>query len=216
MVPDHTTVALLLLDIVNDLGFPVPYMNDNYVRWQSDFRYAAGKGSAWQADRRLPGAAENDYFVLKAKRSALLRGPSTCCGSASPRANGPCGQHLSVLHRICGTTASSSRQNAWPRRPGTRISGRWVMHTLLRWSPSIRLRLDRQAKGDPPHRSFREYHYRQPAGPVDRRSSGFVQHSWRPAATEHAVGRCCGERLHGTRLGSTGRGGEGPRDSDKV
>jgi nicotinamidase-related amidase len=67
MVPDHSRVALLLLDVVNDLefpggdrllrhalpmarrlarlrararraGIPVVYVNDNYGRWRSDFR----------------------------------------------------------------------------------------------------------------------------------------------------------------------------------
>jgi nicotinamidase-related amidase len=67
MVPDHSRVALLLLDVVNDLEFPggerlvrhavpmarrlarlrarakraripVIYVNDNYGRWRSDFR----------------------------------------------------------------------------------------------------------------------------------------------------------------------------------
>jgi nicotinamidase-related amidase len=105
MVPDHSTVALLLLDVVNDLefpggerllrhavpmarrlarlrtrakraGIPVVYVNDNYGRWQSDFRRLTARCRRKSARGKpivdLLAPAEDDYFVLKPKHSGFF------------------------------------------------------------------------------------------------------------------------------------------------
>jgi nicotinamidase-related amidase len=105
VAPDKSEWALLLIDVINDFDFPegrkllrfalpaarslaalkqrarrarIPavYVNDNFGRWQSDFRK--------QVDRCLdadcPGApvakllvpADDDYFVLKPKHSGFF------------------------------------------------------------------------------------------------------------------------------------------------
>jgi len=105
MVPDHSPVALLLLDVVNDLEFPggerlvrhaVPmarrlarlrarakragipaiYVNDNYGRWQSDFRRLTARcrreGARGKPVVDLLTPADDDYFVLKPKHSGFF------------------------------------------------------------------------------------------------------------------------------------------------
>ena len=104
MVPDHASVALLLLDVINDLDFdggekllaharpgaeriaalkarakrvriPAIYVNDNYGRWQSDFKRLV----AHCLEDDVPGRAlaevlrpeDDDYFVLKPKHSGF-------------------------------------------------------------------------------------------------------------------------------------------------
>jgi nicotinamidase-related amidase len=104
MVPDHADVALLLLDVINDLDFeggekllvharpaadriaalkarakrqriPAIYVNDNYGRWQSDFKRLV----AHCLEDDVPGRAlveilrpeDDDYFVLKPKHSGF-------------------------------------------------------------------------------------------------------------------------------------------------
>lgn len=103
--PDKCKIALLLIDVINDLDFPeanqllryarpmarkilrlkerakkagvpVIYVNDNFGRWQSDFR--------WQVQHCLRGDSrgheivallqpeEDDYFVLKPKHSGFF------------------------------------------------------------------------------------------------------------------------------------------------
>jgi nicotinamidase-related amidase len=104
-VPDEAPVALVLIDVINDLEFPggdellghalpmadrlaafkrraraarvpVIYANDNFGKWQSDFRRllercrADGVRGRPLAERLAP--AEDDYFVLKPKHSAFF------------------------------------------------------------------------------------------------------------------------------------------------
>jgi nicotinamidase-related amidase len=105
MVPDKADVALILLDVINDLefeegdlllqhalpaarriaalkarckeaGIPVIYVNDNFGRWQSDFRRlinhctAPGARGRPMVELLLPDA--DDYFVLKPKHSGFF------------------------------------------------------------------------------------------------------------------------------------------------
>lgn len=102
--PDHCPVALLLIDVINDLdfpgneeilrvappmakalsalkrraksvGIPVIYVNDNFGRWQSDFRklvdHCLKDGVPGEAVARLLQPEEDDYFVLKPKHSGF-------------------------------------------------------------------------------------------------------------------------------------------------
>jgi nicotinamidase-related amidase len=104
-VPEHSTVALLLIDVINDLDFegsepivrqapalaerlaaltrraraariPVVYVNDNFGRWQSDFRrlidHCLDDGVPGEALARTLLPDEDDYFVLKPKHSAFF------------------------------------------------------------------------------------------------------------------------------------------------
>lgn len=101
--PDKSGAALLLIDVINDFDFPegeqllqlalpvgqniaqlkqrakaagIPaiYVNDNFGRWQSDFKKIvdhsreAGIGKAF-VDLLLP--EDDDYFVLKPKHSGF-------------------------------------------------------------------------------------------------------------------------------------------------
>jgi nicotinamidase-related amidase len=105
MVPDQSTVALLLLDVINDLefpggerlvrhtvpmarrlarlrlrakraGIPVVYVNDNYGRWQSDFRRLTARcrrrGARGKPVVDLLAPSDDDYFVLKPKHSGFF------------------------------------------------------------------------------------------------------------------------------------------------
>ena len=102
---DRSTVALVLIDVINDLDFPgsdelikqaapmadrilalkrraqqehipVIYVNDNFGRWQSDFKklidHCLHDGVPGQplVERLLPD--ETDYFVLKPKHSGFF------------------------------------------------------------------------------------------------------------------------------------------------
>ena len=100
--PDKSEVALLLIDVVNDLDFPeapqllryalpmarklarlkqrakkaripVIYVNDNFGRWQSDFRKQVQHCLRVESRGReivmLLQPEEDDYFVLKPKHS---------------------------------------------------------------------------------------------------------------------------------------------------
>lgn len=103
-VPEQSPVALLLIDVINDFqfpeadqllrhalpmaeriaklkaaalnhGVPVIYVNDNFGRWQSDFRRQvehclahAGRGRKI-VELLAPG--ERDYFVLKPRHSGF-------------------------------------------------------------------------------------------------------------------------------------------------
>jgi nicotinamidase-related amidase len=102
--PDESPVALLLIDIINDLeweggeqmleqalpmaeritalagrardaGVPVVYVNDNYGKWQSDFRqvveHCLADGVRGEPLAKLLHPAEDDYFVLKPKHSGF-------------------------------------------------------------------------------------------------------------------------------------------------
>jgi nicotinamidase-related amidase len=104
-VPESAAVALLLVDVINDLAFegseplvrqapamaeriaalktrakaakiPVVYINDNFGRWQSDFRrlveHCLNDGVPGEplVRRLLPD--DDDYFVLKPKHSAFF------------------------------------------------------------------------------------------------------------------------------------------------
>ena len=102
--PDKSNAALLLIDVINDFDFPegdellelampvgrniaelkqrakaadipVIYVNDNFGRWQSDFKKivthateANAKGKSF-VELLLPG--DDDYFVLKPKHSGF-------------------------------------------------------------------------------------------------------------------------------------------------
>jgi nicotinamidase-related amidase len=102
--PENSPIALLIIDVISDFGFPsgdkllentkpivenilalrrkadrakipVIYINDNFGKWQSDFKNLlkhatakSSKGSA-VANRLKPRA--KDYFVLKPKHSGF-------------------------------------------------------------------------------------------------------------------------------------------------
>jgi nicotinamidase-related amidase len=103
-VPEDCTVALLLIDVINDLDFegsealvaqsepmakrilelkrrakaagvPAIYVNDNFGRWQSDFRkvveHCLEDGVPGEAMARILAPEDDDYFVLKPKHSAF-------------------------------------------------------------------------------------------------------------------------------------------------
>lgn len=103
-VPESSPVALLLIDVINDLDFegsealvrqapamasrlsalktrakaakiPVVYINDNFGRWQSDFRrlvdHVLEDGVPGEALARTLLPDDDDYFVLKPKHSGF-------------------------------------------------------------------------------------------------------------------------------------------------
>jgi nicotinamidase-related amidase len=103
-VPDDCSVVLILIDLINDFefegadeiftntlaiartvaslknkaseaGVPVIYVNDNFGRWQSDFRklvdHCLNDGVRGRAIAELLVPDERDYFVLKPKHSAF-------------------------------------------------------------------------------------------------------------------------------------------------
>jgi nicotinamidase-related amidase len=103
-VPEDCSVALLLIDVINDLefegsealvaqsepmarrirelkrrakaaGVPAIYVNDNFGRWQSDFRkvveHCLEDGVPGEAMARILAPEDDDYFVLKPKHSAF-------------------------------------------------------------------------------------------------------------------------------------------------
>jgi nicotinamidase-related amidase len=103
--PDKSEVALLLIDVINDLDFPeanqllryarpmarkllrlkqrakkagvpVIYVNDNFGRWQSDFRrqvkHCLRESSRGHEIVSLLQPDEDDYFVLKPKHSGFF------------------------------------------------------------------------------------------------------------------------------------------------
>lgn len=103
-VPEHCRVALLLIDVINDLefegaeallehaipmarriaglkarakaaGIPAVYVNDNFGRWQSDFRkvveHCLHDGVRGEPIARVLEPDSDDYFVLKPKHSGF-------------------------------------------------------------------------------------------------------------------------------------------------
>ncbi|MGA9771474.1 MAG: isochorismatase family cysteine hydrolase [Blastocatellia bacterium] len=103
--PDKAEVALLLIDLINDLefeggkdllkhalpvaervaalkkrakraGIPVIYVNDNFGKWQSDFRrlltHCREEGVCGKPLADLLQPEEDDYFVLKPKHSGFF------------------------------------------------------------------------------------------------------------------------------------------------
>jgi nicotinamidase-related amidase len=103
--PDKSEIALLLIDVINDLDFPeanqllryarpmarklvrlkerakkaripVIYVNDNFGRWQSDFRrqvqHCLREKSRGHEIVALLQPEEDDYFVLKPKHSGFF------------------------------------------------------------------------------------------------------------------------------------------------
>ena len=103
-VPDTSAVVLLLIDVINDLefeggetllnfafpaaeriaelkrrtaqlGIPAIYVNDNFGKWQSDFRklvaHCLNDGVRGEPLARLLAPEEHDYFVLKPKHSGF-------------------------------------------------------------------------------------------------------------------------------------------------
>jgi len=104
-VPDKAEVALLLIDVINDLefssgpdllkqalpmarrlaelkrrakeaGVPVVYVNDNFGRWQSDFKklldHCLEEGICGKPLADLLAPDDEDYFVLKPKHSGFF------------------------------------------------------------------------------------------------------------------------------------------------
>jgi nicotinamidase-related amidase len=105
-VPERSPVALLLVDVINAMDFagaaplvrqavrmapriaalkrrakaaaiPVVYINDNFGRWQSDFRsvvaHCLRDGVPGEPVARLLQPDDDDYFVLKPKHSAFFQ-----------------------------------------------------------------------------------------------------------------------------------------------
>jgi nicotinamidase-related amidase len=103
--PDKAEVALLLIDLINDLefesgkdllkpallvaervaalkerakraGVPVIYVNDNFGKWQSDFKkllvHCSEEGVCGKPVADLLQPEEDDYFVLKPKHSGFF------------------------------------------------------------------------------------------------------------------------------------------------
>jgi nicotinamidase-related amidase len=103
-VPDNSSVVLILIDLINDFefdgadpmftntlaiaqpiaklkknakaaGIPVIYVNDNFGKWQSDFRklvdHCLEDNVKGKPIARLLKPDERDYFVLKPKHSAF-------------------------------------------------------------------------------------------------------------------------------------------------
>lgn len=103
-VPENCPVALLLIDVINDMefegaealveqavpmahriaalkkrarqaGIPAIYVNDNFGRWQSDFRrvveHCLQDGVPGEEVARILEPEDDDYFVLKPKHSAF-------------------------------------------------------------------------------------------------------------------------------------------------
>jgi nicotinamidase-related amidase len=103
-VPDNSYVVLILIDLINDFefdgadpmftntlaiaqpiaklkknakaaGIPVIYVNDNFGKWQSDFRklvdHCLEDNVKGKPIARLLKPDERDYFVLKPKHSAF-------------------------------------------------------------------------------------------------------------------------------------------------
>jgi nicotinamidase-related amidase len=103
--PDKSEIALLLIDVINDLdfpeanqllrsarpmarkilrlkdrakkaGLPVIYVNDNFGRWQSDFRRLVQHCLRGESRGReivaLLQPEDDDYFVLKPKHSGFF------------------------------------------------------------------------------------------------------------------------------------------------
>ncbi|HYY41458.1 MAG TPA: isochorismatase family cysteine hydrolase [Pyrinomonadaceae bacterium] len=104
-VPDKGAVALVLIDVINDLefnsgpellkqalpmaerlaafkrrakaaGVPIIYVNDNFGRWQSDFKklldHCLAEGVCGKPLAELLAPDEDDYFVLKPKHSGFF------------------------------------------------------------------------------------------------------------------------------------------------
>jgi nicotinamidase-related amidase len=104
-VPDTAEVALLLIDVINDLefdggesllqhalpaaqkiaalkkrlqqeGVPVIYVNDNFGKWQSDFKkivtHCLQDGVRGKPIVELLAPGDDDYFVLKPKHSGFF------------------------------------------------------------------------------------------------------------------------------------------------
>ena len=104
VAPERSSTVLLLVDVINDfnfprarqllrfalpaarrivtlkkrlraLGIPAIYVNDNFGRWQSDFKKQVEKcvsdGSLGAPVARLLIPGENDYFILKPKHSGF-------------------------------------------------------------------------------------------------------------------------------------------------
>lgn len=63
----------------HEAGAPVVYVNDNFMRWQADFRelvaVCAHDGMPGAAIARMLEPGPDDYFVLKPKHSAFLSTP---------------------------------------------------------------------------------------------------------------------------------------------
>lgn len=102
--PENSPIALLIIDVISDFGFPsgdkllentkpivenilslrrkadrakipVIYINDNFGKWQSDFKnllkHATAKSSKGSAVANQLKPRAKDYFVLKPKHSGF-------------------------------------------------------------------------------------------------------------------------------------------------
>lgn len=107
-VPDRSAIALVLIDVINDLEFeggerilrfaknmaprlarlkqraydrniPAIYVNDNFGKWQSDFRaqvsHCLDDGVRGEPIARLLQPTERDYYILKPKHSGFFATP---------------------------------------------------------------------------------------------------------------------------------------------
>jgi len=133
--PENSSVALLLIDVINDLefegagslveqaevmakriaslkerardaGIPAIYANDNFGRWQSDFRrvvtHCLEDGVRGEQMARILQPAEDDYFVLKPKLRFLrhhTRHPSRLHRRENVDSHRHCRQHLHPFQR---------------------------------------------------------------------------------------------------------------------
>lgn len=103
--PDNSNAALLIIDVISDfefedaeklfenalpmakklaafkkrakeIGIPAIYVNDNFGKWQSDFRkllaHARDKSVRGSKIAELLAPNEDDYFVLKPKHSGFF------------------------------------------------------------------------------------------------------------------------------------------------
>ena len=151
-VPESSPVALLLIDVINDLdfdgsealarqarpmaarllalkqrartaGIPAIYINDNFGRWQSDFRkvveHCLEDDVPGREVARILQPADDDYFVLKPKHSAFfettLHTLLTYLGARTLILTGMAGNIcilFSANDATCATTTSSCRRTA--------------------------------------------------------------------------------------------------------
>lgn len=159
-VLEHSPVALLLIDVINHMdfegsdalvrhavlmarniaalkqrarraGIPVIYINDNFWRWQSDFRgvveHCLNDGVPGEEIARILEPEEDDYFVLKPKHSAFfattLDTLLAYLGAKTLILTGVAGNIrilFSATTPTCGTTTSSFRPTVSRRtRPRT-------------------------------------------------------------------------------------------------
>lgn len=150
--PDQSRVALLLIDVINDMefegggelirfalpmaeriadlkrratdaGIPTIYVNDNFGRWQSDFRrlvdHVTSDDVRGQAVARLLEPEEDDYFVLKPKLSAFF---STTLETLLDHL----GARTLILTGVAGNVTVQRDSSAGAGSPSRRAVRAWV------------------------------------------------------------------------------------------